>query len=87
MGKMEIRITPEMMGKALGVPTQAIRVGLQQEKLHFGVAYMQKEDGDRYTYVIFPEAARQTLGDARYNDMLAAAAAVKESDYKPLQAI
>jgi len=69
---MEIRITPEMMGQALGVPTQAIRVGLQQEKLHFGAAYKQDTDGCRYTYVIFPELARQTLGDVRYNNMLAA---------------
>ena len=67
----EIRITPEMMGNALGVPTQAVRVGLQQEKLHFGVAY--KQTGGQYTYVIFPEAARQTLGDDRYNNMMAAA--------------
>lgn len=69
----EIRITPEMMGRALGVPTQAVRVGLQQEKLHFGVAYRQDVDGGRYTYVIFPEAARQTLGDERYDNMMAAA--------------
>lgn len=67
---MEIRITPEMMGQALGVPTQAVRVGLQQEKLHFGAAF--KQTGDEYTYVIYPELARQTLGDVRYNNMLAA---------------
>lgn len=76
---MEIRITPEMMGKALGIPTQAVRVGLQQEKLHFGVAYKQGgERCGRYTYVIFPEAARLTLGDKRYYDMMEEAAASSE---------
>lgn len=74
---MEIRITPEMMGRALGVPTQAIRVGLQQEKLHFGVAY--KQTGNEYTYVIFPELARQTLGDVRYNNMLAAVRGLEDA--------
>lgn len=84
---MEIRITPEMMGQALGVPTQAVRVGLQQGKLHFGAAYKQDEEGCRYTYVIYPGLARQMLGDVRYNDMLATAAADSRSEYKPLQAI
>lgn len=75
----EIRITPEMMGKALGIPVQAVRVGIQQEKLRFGVAYKQGgEDCGRYTYVIFPEAARQTLGDKRYRNMLEEAATSTE---------
>lgn len=65
-----LRITPEMMGNALGVPVQAIRVGLQQEKLNFGVAYKQDISGNRYTYIIFPEAAKQTLGEERYTKML-----------------
>lgn len=67
------RITPEMMGKAMGVPTQAIRVGLQQGKLNFGVAY--KQTGNQYTYVIYPEAARATIGDAAYRRMMQDAAA------------
>lgn len=67
------RITPEMMGKAMGVPTQAIRVGLQQGKLNFGVAY--KQTGNQYTYVIYPEAARATIGDAAYRKMMQDAAA------------
>lgn len=69
------RITPEMMGEAMGVPAQAIRVGLQLGKLPFGTAYKQQEDKGRYTYVIFPEAARATLGDAVYREMMQDAAA------------
>ncbi len=66
-----VRITPEMMGEAMGVPAQAIRVGLQKEKLNIGVAY--KQTGKQYTYVIFPEAARQVLGEERFNTMLSKA--------------
>ena len=62
-----IRITPEMMAKAMGVPAQAIRAGLQQDKLNFGTAY--KQTGTQYTYVIYPEKARQVLGDEIYNGM------------------
>ncbi|MGN1167185.1 MAG: hypothetical protein ACI4S2_12530 [Lachnospiraceae bacterium] len=72
---MEIRIKPEMMGEALGIPVQAVRVGIQQGKLKFGVAYKQKIEGQRHTYVIYPEEARQTLGDERYEKMIAKAAA------------
>ncbi|MGN0695062.1 MAG: hypothetical protein ACI4LK_09180 [Lentihominibacter sp.] len=71
---MNKRITPEMMGLALGIPTQAVRVGLQQGKLHFGAAYKQDQEGKRYTYVIYPEAARNVLGDERYNQMMKSAA-------------
>lgn len=67
------RITPEMVGRALGVPAQAIRVGLQQNKLPFGAAYKQLEGGKRYTYVIYPEAVRQTIGEEAYNSMIRAA--------------
>ena len=59
------RITPEMMGRAMGVPAQAIRVGLQQGKLKFGTAY--KQTGNQYTYVIYPEAAREVVGDEVFN--------------------
>lgn len=57
-----------MMADALGVPAQAIRVGLQQEKLNFGAAF--KQTGDQYTYVIYPEVAREVLGEVRYIKML-----------------
>lgn len=62
------RITVAMMAEALGVPAQAIRVGLQQEKLKFGTAY--KQSGDQFTYVIYPEIAREVLGAERYNAMM-----------------
>lgn len=67
------RITTAMMADAMGVPVQAIRVGLQQEKLKFGTAY--KQSGSQYTYVIYPEAARETLGPDRYNRMMEKAGA------------
>ena len=66
------RITVAMMAEALGVPGQAIRVGLQQEKLSFGAAY--KQTGNQYTYVIFPGAALETLGRTRYEEMMRKAA-------------
>lgn len=57
MGK---RITPAMMAEAMSVPVQAIRIGLQQGKLNFGAALQQS--ADKYTYVIFPEKAREVVG-------------------------
>lgn len=68
-----VRITPEMVGRALGVPAQAIRVGLQQNKLPFGTAYKQTEGGKRYTYVFYPEAVKQTIGAQAFNEMIKAA--------------
>lgn len=62
------RITVAMMAEAMGIPVQAVRVGLQQEKLKFGTAY--KQSGDQYTYVIYPEVAREVLGAERYNAMM-----------------
>lgn len=70
---MAERITPDMVGRAMGVPSQAIRVGLQQGKLHFGTCYKQEEGGKRYTYVLFPEAVRQVLGEKAFNEMMAQA--------------
>lgn len=55
------KITPAMMAEALGVPTQAIRVGLQKGALNFGIAMQQGTQ--KYTYIIFPEKAREVLGD------------------------
>ena len=53
------RITTAMMADALGVPVQTIRVGLQQKVFDFGIAMQQS--GRKYTYVIFPEKARQCV--------------------------
>lgn len=59
------RITPAMMADALGVPVQTIRVGLQQKVFDFGIAMQQS--GRKYTYVIFPEKARQYVPAEIYN--------------------
>lgn len=67
------RITVAMMAEALGIPEQAIRVGLQQEKLSFGAAY--KQTGNQYTYVIFPGDALEALGPVRYEEMMRRAGA------------
>lgn len=64
------RITPEMAAAALGVPAQSIRVGLQQNKLDFGIAFKQKEDGARHTYYIFPEPLKEKIGEKAFNDMM-----------------
>lgn len=62
---MKKRITPAMMAEALGVPVQTIRVGLQQGAFKFGVALQQT--GNKYTYVIYPEQARQCVPAEIYN--------------------
>jgi hypothetical protein len=54
------KITPQMMSDATGVPTQAIRVGLQVGALKFGVAIMRES---KYTYFLFPEKVREIVGD------------------------
>lgn len=61
------RITPAMMAEALGVPVQTIRVGLQQGVFNFGVA-MRASDGKKYTYIIYPEAARAVVGDEQMEE-------------------
>lgn len=57
MGK---RITPAMMAEAMSVPVQVVRIGLQQGKLSFGAA--MQPSGGKFTYVIFPEKAREVVG-------------------------
>lgn len=63
MGK---RITPAMMAEAMGAPVQAIRIGLQQGKLNFGAALQQS--GGKFTYVIFPEKAREVVGNEKLRE-------------------
>lgn len=63
MGK---RITPAMMAEAMGVPVQAIRIGLQTGRLNFGAALQQS--AERYTYVIFPEKAREVVGTEKLRE-------------------
>lgn len=54
------RITPAMIAEAMGVPVQAIRVGLQQGVFNFGTAIQQS--GQKYSYIIYPEKAREIVG-------------------------
>lgn len=60
------KISPAMMAEALGVPVQAIRVGLQQNKLDFGVAI--QPSGKKYTYIIYPEKARTYVGSEKLKE-------------------
>ena len=60
------KISPAMMAEALGVPTQAIRVGLQQNKLDFGAAI--QPSGKKYTYIIYPEKARAYVGSEKLKE-------------------
>lgn len=55
------KITVAMMAEAMGVQPQAIRLGLQLKKLDFGVAMQQTTK--KYSYIIFPEKAREIVGD------------------------
>ena len=61
---MSKRITPAMVAEGLGVPVQAIRVGLQQGKLDFGVAIQQT--AKKYTYIIYPEKVKQVVPEEIY---------------------
>lgn len=60
------KISPAMMAEALGVPVQAIRVGMQLGKLDLG-AVMQPS-GKKRTYIIYPEKAREILGDKKLKE-------------------
>ena len=60
------KITPAMMGEALGVPAQAIRVGLQKGALEWGTAFIHS--GKQYTYFIYPEKVRAILGDEKLKE-------------------
>lgn len=72
---MGIRITTDMMADAMGIPVQSIRIGLQQGVYPFGVALKKNERQSRANYIIYPAAAKEVLGEERYNAMIAAAEA------------
>lgn len=55
------KITVPMMADAMGVQAQAIRLGLQCGHLTFGIA--MKQTTDQYSYIIYPEKAREIVGD------------------------
>lgn len=50
------KITPKMMAEALGVPVQAIRVGIQAGAFDWGTCF--KPTGRKYIYVIYPDKVR-----------------------------
>ena len=60
------RISPAMMAEALGVPAQAIRVGLQHGAFDWGTAFRQT--GKQLTYIIYPEKVRAILGDEKLKE-------------------
>lgn len=60
------KITPAMMAEAMGIQAQAIRLGLQQGIFDFGVAMQQS--GKKYTYIIFPEKAREAVGSEKLKE-------------------
>ena len=60
------KISPAMIAEAIGVPAQAIRIGLQKGVLNFGVA--MKQTGKQYTYIIYPEKAREIVGDEKLKE-------------------
>lgn len=62
------KITPQMIGKAMGMNPQAIRVGMQQGVLDLGECF--KQSGSNYTYLIYPEKARQYMGNTAYTKMM-----------------
>lgn len=58
----KIKITT--IAQALGVSPETVRVGLQQSIFPFGVAF--KKPGRRnYSYVIYPEAVKQYIGELK----------------------
>lgn len=52
----------EDVAKLLGTTPLTIRVGLQQGKFPFGVAFKINESSKNYKYVIYPEIVRQYCG-------------------------
>lgn len=62
------KITPKMVGEAMGVNPQAIRVGMQKGVLDLGDCF--KQSGNNYTYVIYPEKARKYMGNTAFTKMM-----------------
>lgn len=58
------RITTEMMAEGLGIPVQCLRIGLQRDAFDFGTAIKQR--GKHYTYIIYPEIAKQYVPESIY---------------------
>lgn len=54
------KVTPKDVAQALGISTQAVRVGLQRGVFPFGWAV--KLGGSRYTYAISPKLFAEYLG-------------------------
>lgn len=84
---MGIRITTAMMADAMGVTVQTIRVGIQQGVYPFGAVVKKDPKQHRGSYVIYPGAAKDVLGEERYNAMLAAAVADESSEEELQNAI
>lgn len=63
---MAKKITPAMVGEALGYTAQAIRVAMQQQKLDLGTAY--KPTGREYVYIIYPEKVRAIVGETKMRE-------------------
>lgn len=58
---MRIKEVAEM----LDTTPLTIRIGLQQGVFPFGVAFKRRADSKNYTYVIYPEIAKQYLGEKK----------------------
>ena len=58
------RIKPSDAATLLGVPAQAVRVGLQRNQLPFGTAI---KGAGRFVYVIYPEKLRECVGKEVYD--------------------
>lgn len=61
------KITPKMIGEAVGMDPQAIRVAMQHGKLDLGDCFKK---GSTYTYIISPEKARKFMGNTAFIKMM-----------------
>lgn len=57
------KITPEQAAKILKMDPQNLRAGLRSGKIPWGTAFKTSEVRERYTYVIYPKAFREYVGE------------------------
>lgn len=58
-------MTVQEAAELLGVTPLTVRIGLQKGAFPFGTAFKTSEDSKHYTYVIYPEIAKQYIGEKK----------------------
>ena len=61
-------MTVEQAAKIIGLSTQVVRLGLQQERLPIGCAIRTTDS--RWTYNVSEHLVKQYVGEERYNEAI-----------------